>query len=253
MRVVRRRADTRPAAATARLRIPREEARHTYVCERDGDLPGAARRREGRDRRDPGAAEARERHGSALFVDVRERDEWDEGIVPGALHIPRGNLESRIEGLVPDRDREIVVYCSGGSRSAFAAKALHELGYANVTSLTGGFTDWKRNGFPVETPRGADPEQRPLQPPPAHPRGRRGGAGAAARRRVLLRSAPAGSARPPRSTSPRRASARSGSSTPTSSTTRTCSARSCTRPTGSASRRWTPRSGRSRRSTPTST
>ncbi len=107
-----------------------------------------------------GAAEARERQGSALFVDVREREEWDEGIVPGALHIPRGNLESRIEGLVPDREREIVVYCSGGSRSAFAAKALQELGYENVTSLTGGFTDWKRNGFPVEVPRALTPDQR---------------------------------------------------------------------------------------------
>jgi sulfur-carrier protein adenylyltransferase/sulfurtransferase len=107
-----------------------------------------------------GAAEAREREGDALFVDVREREEWEEGIVPGAVHIPRGNLESRIEGLVPDRSREIVVYCAGGSRSAFAAKALQELGYENVTSLTGGFTDWKRNGFPIETPRSLSPDQR---------------------------------------------------------------------------------------------
>jgi sulfur-carrier protein adenylyltransferase/sulfurtransferase len=107
-----------------------------------------------------GAADARERQGEALFVDVRERDEWEEGVVPGAVHIPRGNLESRIEGLVPDRSREIVLYCSGGSRSAFAAKALQELGYENVSSLTGGFTDWKRNGFPVETPRSLSPDQR---------------------------------------------------------------------------------------------
>ena len=107
-----------------------------------------------------GAAEARERHGETLFVDVRERDEWEEGIVPGAVHIPRGNLESRIEGLVPDRSREIVLYCSGGSRSAFAAKALQDLGYEHVTSLTGGFTDWKRNGFPIETPRSLSPDQR---------------------------------------------------------------------------------------------
>ena len=107
-----------------------------------------------------GAAEARERQGDALFVDVREREEWEEGTVPGALHVPRGQLESRIEGLVPDRSREIVLYCSGGSRSAFAAKALQELGYENVTSLTGGFTDWKRNGFEVETPRSLTPDQR---------------------------------------------------------------------------------------------
>ncbi len=107
-----------------------------------------------------GAAEARERQGDALFVDVREREEWEEGVVPGAVHVPRGQLESRIEGLVPDRSREIVLYCSGGSRSAFAAKAMQDLGYENVTSLTGGFTDWKRNGFPIETPRSLTPDQR---------------------------------------------------------------------------------------------
>jgi sulfur-carrier protein adenylyltransferase/sulfurtransferase len=106
-----------------------------------------------------GAAEARERH-DALFVDVREQDEWDEGIVPGAVHIPRGLLEQRIEGSVPDRSREIVVYCAGGSRSAFATKTLTELGYDNVYNLAGGFTDWKRNGFQVEVPQTLAPEQR---------------------------------------------------------------------------------------------
>src|SRR5687768_5513669 len=107
-----------------------------------------------------GAADARERSASALFVDVREQDEWDEGAVPGAIHVPRGQLESRIEGLVPDKERELVVYCAGGSRSAFAAKSLGELGYANVASLAGGFTDWKRNGYPVETPQSLTPPQR---------------------------------------------------------------------------------------------
>ncbi len=95
-----------------------------------------------------------------LFLDVREADEWDQGIIPGALHIPRGNLESRVEGLVPDRDRSIVVYCSAGNRSAFAAKTLEELGYENVVSLAGGFTDWKRNGFPTELPRSLGEQQR---------------------------------------------------------------------------------------------
>ena len=107
-----------------------------------------------------GAADARERQGSAVFVDVRERDEWEEGAVPGAVHVPRGQLESRIEGLVPDRSTELVLYCSGGSRSAFAAKALGELGYENVSSLIGGFTDWKRNGYPIETPTSLTPDQR---------------------------------------------------------------------------------------------
>jgi len=106
-----------------------------------------------------GAAEAQERS-EALYIDVREQDEWDEGTVPGAIHIPRGQLESRIEGLVPDRSRELVVYCAGGSRSAFAAKSLSNLGYENVSSLAGGFTDWKRSGFPVETPRTLSTGQR---------------------------------------------------------------------------------------------
>ena len=106
-----------------------------------------------------GAAEAQERS-EALYVDVREQDEWDEGTVPRAIHIPRGQLESRIEGLVPDRSRELVVYCAGGSRSAFAAKSLSDLGYENVSSLAGGFTDWKRSGFPVETPRTLSTGQR---------------------------------------------------------------------------------------------
>jgi sulfur-carrier protein adenylyltransferase/sulfurtransferase len=95
-----------------------------------------------------------------LLLDVREHDEWQEGHLPGALHLPRGNLESRIEALVPDKSREIVIYCAGGSRSAFAAKSLNELGYENVASMAGGFTDWKRNGFEFVTPRGLSPEQR---------------------------------------------------------------------------------------------
>jgi sulfur-carrier protein adenylyltransferase/sulfurtransferase len=94
-----------------------------------------------------------------LFLDVREQDEWDEGMIPGALHIPRGNLESRIESRV-DRDRPIVVYCAVGSRSAFAAKTLEELGYENVVNLAGGYTEWKRNGFPTAMPSGLDPTQR---------------------------------------------------------------------------------------------
>jgi sulfur-carrier protein adenylyltransferase/sulfurtransferase len=96
----------------------------------------------------------------AAVVDVRERDEWEEGHIPGAVHIPRGSLESRIESAVPDRSRTLVVYCAGGSRSAFAAKTLEELGYEQVLSLTGGFTDWKRNGFPFEMPRTLDEPKR---------------------------------------------------------------------------------------------
>jgi sulfur-carrier protein adenylyltransferase/sulfurtransferase len=98
--------------------------------------------------------------GEAAAVDVRERDEWEEGHIPGAVHIPRGSLEGRIENAVPDRSQPIVVYCAGGSRSAFAARTLEELGYENVASLAGGFTDWKRNGFPFELPQTLDEAKR---------------------------------------------------------------------------------------------
>jgi molybdopterin/thiamine biosynthesis adenylyltransferase/rhodanese-related sulfurtransferase len=95
-----------------------------------------------------------------FLVDVRRRDEWDEGHIPGATHVPRGSLESRIEKAAPDRDRPILVYCSVGERSAFAARTLGEMGYEDVTSLAGGFTDWKRNGFPTQVDKALDPQRR---------------------------------------------------------------------------------------------
>ncbi|MES1248308.1 MAG: molybdopterin-synthase adenylyltransferase MoeB [Actinomycetota bacterium] len=104
-------------------------------------------------------SQARE-HGDALWVDVREQDEVDEGYIPGAVHIPRGFLESRIESAAPDRAQPIVVYCAGGNRSAFAAKTLEELGYENVVSLAGGYADWKRSGLPTQLPVSITPEQR---------------------------------------------------------------------------------------------
>jgi molybdopterin/thiamine biosynthesis adenylyltransferase/rhodanese-related sulfurtransferase len=108
------------------------------------------------------ATHARERieSGEPVVVDVREQDEWDEGHIAGAVHVPRGHLESRIERLAPDRTRPVVVYCSAGNRSAFAAKTLTELGYEDVVSLAGGFTDWKRNGFPVQLQAGLDAPRR---------------------------------------------------------------------------------------------
>jgi sulfur-carrier protein adenylyltransferase/sulfurtransferase len=106
------------------------------------------------------AHERLESSDAPLFVDVREPDEWEEGHIPGALYTGRGRLEQRIEGLVPDKGRELVVYCSGGSRSAFAAKALADLGYGNVVNLAGGFGDWKRNGFEVTIPRVLSADQR---------------------------------------------------------------------------------------------
>jgi sulfur-carrier protein adenylyltransferase/sulfurtransferase len=105
------------------------------------------------------AAEAKAIDG-ALWIDVREQDEWQEGHLPGAIHIPRGYLESRIEAAAPDRAQPIVVYCAAGNRSAFGAKSLVELGYENVQSLEGGFTDWKRNGLDIVMPRTLSPEKR---------------------------------------------------------------------------------------------
>src|SRR4051812_749919 len=75
----------------------------------------------------------------AVVLDVREPDEYEQGAIPGAVHIPRGQLESNIEGRIPDRATPLVVYCAGGTRSAFAAQTLAALGYTDVASVTGGF------------------------------------------------------------------------------------------------------------------
>jgi molybdopterin/thiamine biosynthesis adenylyltransferase/rhodanese-related sulfurtransferase len=106
------------------------------------------------------ATAAAERRDAALFLDVREPDEYAQGAIPGALHIPRGYVELQIEGRVPDKDRPIVVYCAGGTRSAFAAKALQDLGYSDVVSMAGGFNKWKDEGHPWSAPRTLDAEQR---------------------------------------------------------------------------------------------
>jgi molybdopterin/thiamine biosynthesis adenylyltransferase/rhodanese-related sulfurtransferase len=105
------------------------------------------------------ARQAQETPGAA-WIDVREGDEWQEGHIPGAVHVPRGYLESRIETAVPDKSTPVILYCAAGSRSAFAAKTLIDLGYTNVSSLHGGFTDWKRNGNEIKLPRTLSPERR---------------------------------------------------------------------------------------------
>jgi molybdopterin/thiamine biosynthesis adenylyltransferase/rhodanese-related sulfurtransferase len=107
---------------------------------------------------DPEAAEAR--LGDAVFLDVREQDEYDAGTLPGSIHIPRGFLESQIESRVPDRDAPIVVYCAGGTRSAFGAETLQQLGYSDVVSMAGGFGRWKNEGRDWQTPQTLSVEQR---------------------------------------------------------------------------------------------
>ena len=95
-----------------------------------------------------------------LLFDVREPDEYEQGAIPRAIHIPRGFLESRIEAAAPDKGARIVLSCASGARSAFGAKALHELGYTDVVSLAGGFSAWKQAGHPWEEPKVLDAERR---------------------------------------------------------------------------------------------
>ena len=100
-----------------------------------------------------------DRKQAPLLVDIRERDEYEQGFIPSANWIPRGFLELKIEDLVPDRDSEIIVYCAGGVRSALGARSLSELGYTRVSSMAGGFRSWKNAGYPFERPRVLTAEQ----------------------------------------------------------------------------------------------
>ena len=95
----------------------------------------------------------------AIVLDVREPDEYDEGALLGAIHIPRGHLEAQIESRIIDKQAPIVAYCAGGVRSAFAAKTLAELGYTNVLSMEGGYGRWKDEGREWKAPVSLTPEQ----------------------------------------------------------------------------------------------
>src|SRR5256714_9886051 len=107
-------------------------------------------------------AEVRRQIGNgAVLIDVRENEEFEAGHIPGAVHVPRSYLESRIENAVPDRGAHVVLYCASGNRSAWGAHALRELlGYENVESMRGGITLWKDRGYDVEVPRSLSAEQR---------------------------------------------------------------------------------------------
>ncbi|MFV1991673.1 MAG: ThiF family adenylyltransferase, partial [Acidimicrobiales bacterium] len=95
-----------------------------------------------------------------IVLDVREPEEYEQGAIEGAIHIPRGHLEGQIENRVPDHDTELLVYCAGGVRSAFAVKTLQELGYTNSVSMDGGFGKWKDEDRPWRTPATLSGEQR---------------------------------------------------------------------------------------------
>ena len=105
------------------------------------------------------ADELRQQPG-AVVLDVREPDEYEQGAIPGAVHIPRGNLESSIEARVPDKTAPVIIHCASGVRSAFAAKTLTELGYEDVVSVAGGFNKWKDEGRDWAAPRKLTAEQR---------------------------------------------------------------------------------------------
>jgi sulfur-carrier protein adenylyltransferase/sulfurtransferase len=96
-----------------------------------------------------------------VILDVREQQEFEQGYIPGAIHVPRGHLETRIEQAIPDRSRRVIAYCSTQNRSALAAITMKELlGYEDVAVMTGGFTLWKDRGYAFERPLSLTPEQR---------------------------------------------------------------------------------------------
>ncbi|MGA9077751.1 MAG: molybdopterin-synthase adenylyltransferase MoeB [Acidimicrobiales bacterium] len=105
-------------------------------------------------------AEVEPRAADTVMLDVREAEEYAQGAIAGAVHLPRGSLELEVEGRIPDKSKPVVVYCAGGIRSAFAAKTLAELGYSDVASMAGGFNRWKDEGHPWSTPRVLSDEQR---------------------------------------------------------------------------------------------
>jgi len=98
--------------------------------------------------------------GAAVLVDVREASEWEQGHIPGAVHLSKSYLEQDVEGAVPDRSRPIVLYCAGGVRSLFAAQTLAAMGYEDVASMAGGFQRWKTQGLAWVTPPVLTAEQK---------------------------------------------------------------------------------------------
>jgi len=97
----------------------------------------------------PQDAAAKLKSGEAVVVDVRDKDEWDEGHIPGAMHMSRGTIELDIEGKVPDPNAMIICHCGGGGRGALATESLQKMGYKNVCNMSGGFKAWKAASLPM--------------------------------------------------------------------------------------------------------
>lgn len=96
-----------------------------------------------------GDAMAEAERGSAMLIDVRERDDWQQAHAAGAQHFSRGVIELEIEEAAPDLEQPIICYCGGGGRSALVAESLHKMGYKDVRSMAGGFKAWQQAGLPV--------------------------------------------------------------------------------------------------------
>lgn len=94
-------------------------------------------------------AAMKKRGDDVVYLDVREQNEWNLGRIPGAKFLPRGHLESKIEGMAP-REKRIVIYCARGNRSAFAADTLQQMGYSDVASMAGGWAAWVAAGGDVD-------------------------------------------------------------------------------------------------------
>ncbi len=109
---------------------------------------------------DTAEADEQRRRPGAVVLDVREPDEYEQGAIPGAVHIPRGTLESSVENRITDKSAPVIVHCASGIRSAFAAKTLSDMGYQDVVSMSGGFNKWKDEGRDWSTPRKLTAEQR---------------------------------------------------------------------------------------------
>jgi molybdopterin/thiamine biosynthesis adenylyltransferase/rhodanese-related sulfurtransferase len=108
----------------------------------------------------PAEVVALRERGEVVVVDVREASEWEQGHVPGALHLSKSYLEQDVEGAIADRARPVVLYCAGGIRSLFAAQTLAEMGYTDVASMGGGFQRWKTQGLPWTVPPVLSAEQK---------------------------------------------------------------------------------------------
>ena len=99
----------------------------------------------------PDDAALKLKSGEGVIIDVRDKDEWDEGHIPGATHLSRGTIEFDIQEKVPDTNAMIICHCGGGGRSALAVESLQKMGYKNVRSMAGGFKAWKTAGLPTTT------------------------------------------------------------------------------------------------------